>query len=165
MRQEPLTIWTVLIIVSTLIAALAISVVPLGVGSHALPWPNFTLCVVYFWLVHRPLGLPTLAVLFTGLASDLIGGDTLGAGMLALLVTSLFLRPASDALDRSAFGGRWMGFCLFAVGAFALEWGLIALPRWSLPPLGAPVAQLLVTVLAYPLVSVLFRRILRIGRT
>ena len=165
MRKEPLSVWTVVGIALTVLAALSISAVPLGVGAGAMPWPNFTICVVFFWLVHRPLGLPTLAVLFTGLAHDLIGGTQLGAGMLALLIGSLFLRPASEALDRSAFVMRWLAFAGFAAAVFTLEWGLNALPRWTPLLFGAAFAQYLVTVLAYAPVSVLFRKVLRIGRT
>ena len=128
-------------------------------------WPNFTLCVVFFWIVHRPMGLPILAVLATGLAHDLIGGGVAGAGMLALLISSFFLRPAADALDKSAFAPRWIAFSTFAGGVFLIEWALTSLPRWSLVPIGVPFTQYLVTVLAYVPVSVLFRKVLRIGRT
>lgn len=165
MKRDPLTIWAVIAIVGTLVAALAISAVPFGVGAAALPWPNFTLCVIFFWMVHRPSGLPTLAILATGLISDLIGSGVLGAGMLALLIVTSFLRPAVDTLERSAFGVRWLAFVGFAAAIFVLEAMLTALPHWTIPPLGSVFAQYLVTVLSYPIVSVLFRKVLRIGRT
>jgi len=152
-------------IIITVLAALAISAIPLGAGAGAISWPNFTLCVVFFWIVHRPAGLPTLAVLFTGLAHDLIGGGIAGAGMIALLVGSLVLRPASDTLDKSAFAPRLMAFAAFAAAVILIEWALTSLPRGMLLPVGGPLAQFLVTVLAYVPVSLLFRRILRIGRT
>ena len=165
MKRKPLTVWAIIAIVVTLVGALTISSVPLGVGSAALPWPNLTLCVVFFWMIHRPSGLPTLAVLAVGLMSDLIGGGVIGAGMLALLVCTAFLRSGADALERSAFGLRWMAFVGFAAGVYLIEGLLTALPRWTIPPIGAAFAQFLVTVLAYALVSVLFRKVLRIGRT
>lgn len=165
MKRKPLTVWAILAIIVTLVGALAISTVPLGVGPAALPWPNLTLCVVFFWMVHRPSGLPTLVVLFVGLLSDLIGGGIIGAGMLALLICTSFLRSAADPLERSAFGLRWMAFGGFAAAVFLIEGLLTALPQWTIPPLGAAFAQFLVTVLAYGVVSVVFRRVLRIGRT
>ena len=116
-------------------------------------------------MIHRPSGLPTLAILFTGLVSDLIGGGIIGAGMLALLIATSFLRSGSDALERSAFGLRWLAFVGFAAGVFLIEGLLTALPQWTIPPTGAAFAQFLVTVLAYAPVSVLFRKVLRIGRT
>ena len=165
MKQQPLSVWTGLAIATTVIAALAISVIPMGVGPATMPWPNFTICVVFFWIVHRPQGMPTLAVLFIGLAHDLIGGGVVGAGMLAMLLASFALVPAAESLHRSAFGLRWIAFTAFAFGIFALEWALTSLSFQKWTPLTAPLAQLLVTVLAYPLVSVLFRRVMRIGRT
>lgn len=165
MKRQPLTIWAIIAIVVTLVAAVAITAVPLGVGPQALPWPNLTLCVVFFWMIHRPSGLPTLAVLATGLVSDLIGGGVIGAGMLALLIVTSFLRPAVDPLERSAFGLRWLAFTGFAVAFFILEGVLTALPSWTVPPLGSAFTQFLVTVLSYVLISVLFRKVLRIGRS
>jgi len=64
-KRKPLTVWAIIAIVLTLIAALAISTVPLGVGPAAVAWPNLTLCVIFFWMIHRPSGLPTLVVLPT----------------------------------------------------------------------------------------------------
>lgn len=165
MKRKPLTAWAVIAIVATLIAALAISTVPLGVGAAALPWPNLTLCVVFFWMIHRPAGLPTLAVLLVGLISDLIGSGVIGSGMLALLIVTSFLRSGADALERSAFGLRCMAFVGFAAAVYLIEGLLSALPRWTIPPIGPAFAQFLVTVLLYAPVSVLFRKVLRIGRT
>lgn len=165
MKRDPLSIWAILAIIVTVIAGLAVSALPLGAGPDAAIWPNFLLCVVFFWLIHRPLGLPTLAILFVGLVDDLIGGGVLGAGLLALLIGSLLVRSGSDALVRSAFGPRWLAFAGFAAVVFLIEWALTSLPRWSPLPIGVPFAQFLVTVIAYAPVSVLFRRVLRIGRT
>ena len=165
MKRQPLTVWAIIAIIVTLAGALVLSTVPLGVGSAALPWPNLMLCVVYFWMIHRPSGLPTLAILATGLVSDLIGGGVIGAGMLALLIVTSFLRSGADSLERSAFGLRWLAFVGFAAFAFLLEGLLSALPQWTIPPIGPAFAQFLVTVLAYGFVSVLFRKVLRIGRT
>jgi len=164
-KRDPLSIWAVLAIIITVIAGLGMSALPLGAGPDATVWPNFLLCVVFFWLVHRPLGLPTLAVLFVGLLDDLIGGGVLGAGMLALLIGSLMIRSGSDTLVRSAFGLRWLTFAGFAAVVFLIEWALTSLPRWSPLPVGVLFAQFLVTVIAYAPVSVLFRKVLRIGRT
>jgi len=100
-KRQPLTVWAIIAIIVTLAGALVLSTVPLGVGSAALPWPNLMLCVVYFWMIHRPSGLPTLAILATGLISDLIGGGVIGAGMLALLIVTSFLRSGADSLDRA----------------------------------------------------------------
>lgn len=165
MKRKPLTVWAIIAIFVTLIAALAISTVPLGVGPAALPLPNLTLCVIFFWMIHRPSGVPIIVVLATGLISDLIGGGVIGAGMLALLVTTSFLRSAADPLERSAFGLRWLAFVVFAAGTFLVEGLLTALPQWTVPPIGAAFAQFLVTVVAYGFVSVIFRKVLRIGRT
>ncbi len=165
MRRRSLSIFTVFAIIVTATCSLALSGLPLGAGAGAAIWPNFLLCVVFFWMVHRPSGMPTLAILFLGLMDDLIGGGVLGAGILALLLGSLFVRPAAESLARSAFGMRWSAFCGFAAVVFFIEWALNSVPRWNTIQTGMPFAQFLVTVLAYFPVSMMFRKILRIGRT
>lgn len=165
MKQKSLSVWTIIAIIVTTITGLALSALPLGAGSGATIWPNFTLCVVFFWLVHRPLGMPTLAILFIGLIGDLISGGVLGAGMLALLIGSQFVQAGAKALVRSAFGVRWFAFVGFVAIVFLIEWILNSLPRWSPLPISAPFAQFLVTVIAYAPVSILFRKVLRVGRT
>jgi len=164
-KRKPLSIWTIIAIIVTAIAGLALSALPLGAGSGSVTWPNFVLCVVFFWAIHRPLGMPTLAILFIGLVDDLIGGGVLGAGMLALLFGSLFVQAGAEMLARSAFGMRWFAFAGFAAVVFLIEWALSSLPRWSPLPIGVPFAQFLVTVVAYAPVSVVFRKVLRVGRT
>jgi len=109
--------------------------------------------------------MPTLVVLFIGLFDDLIGGGVLGAGMLAILFGSFFVQSGAEALARSAFGMRWFAFAGFAAVVFFIEWALSSLPRWSPLPIGAPFAQFLVTVVAYAPISVVFRKVLRVGRT
>lgn len=165
MRASKLSAWTVFGAVLSVVLALSISAVPMGVGAEALSWPNLTLCVVFFWLVNFPAVMPILAVLFIGLAHDLIGGGIPGAGLLALLLASLIVSALGNALARAALGPRVLAFIGFAAIAILVEWALTGLPRGTAPPGRTAIAQFLVTVLAYAPVSLLFRKLFGTGRT
>ena len=133
-----------------------------------LPIPSLAIGGILLFFAFkriRALSDPKVTPTILDYAKSLGCGGVIGAGMLALLVCTAFLRSGADALERSAFGLRWMAFVGFAAGVYLIEGLLTALPRWTIPPIGAAFAQFLVTVLAYALVSVLFRKVLRIGRT
>jgi cell shape-determining protein MreD len=164
-KQAKLSPLTIIGAVLSVILALTISAVPIGVGAQALPWPNLTICVVFFWLVHCPPVLPTLVIAVIGLAHDLIGGGIPGAGMLALVVASLAVRAGADALSRSVYGAQVVAFIAFAAAVLLIEWSLTALPRWTTPALGPAFAQFFVTVLAYLPLSLLMRKLFGTRRT
>ena len=152
-------------IIVTVQAAIALSVVPLGVGSETVWWPKLTYAVVFFWILHRPRGMPILVVLAIGVAQDLVGGGVPGAGALPLVIAAAVLHRWSEPLSLSPFVFRWLTFAVFAAFVFAGEFALTGLAKLAIPPFGAPLAQFFVTVLAYLPMSVIFRRVLRIGRT
>ena len=164
MNKVKLSPWTVIGAVVSVILALSISAVPIGVGPDALTWPNLTICIVFFWLIQCPSALPTLAVAFIGLAHDLIGGGVLGTGMLALLIPSLAARTASDALSRTVYGAQVIAFIAFAAAVLLIEWSLTGLPRWTTPATGPVLAQFFVTVVAYVPLSLLMRKLFGTGR-
>lgn len=165
MKQRSLTVWSVIAIAATVLIALALSVVPIGVGPETAWWPKVTVAVVFFWMIHRPFGMPLLFVLVIGIAQDLVGGGVVGAGTLPLVIASAVLQPWTDSVAPAPIMVRWLAFIGFAAFIFAGEWALTGLARLTMPPSGPSVAQFLVTVLAYPLISLTFRRVLRIGRS
>lgn len=165
MSDNSLTVWSVVAIIATILGSLALSVVPVGAGQDAAYWPKLTVAVVYFWLIHRPAGMPTFAVLAVGVILDMIGGGVVGAGALPLLVAGAAVRPFAGTLSFSPFTLRCLVFAGFAGFFFLGEWALTGLAHLSMPPINAPLAQFFVTVFSYLIVSVFFRRVIRIGRT
>ena len=165
MKRGTLTVGSVVAIFATILIAIALSVVPIGVGPATAWWPKVIVAVVFFWLIHRPLGMPLLVVLAIGITQDLVVGGVAGAGALPLLIAAAILRPWTDSLSVAPMALRWAVFTGFAAFTFAGEWALTGLARLTLPPAGPSIAQFLVTVLSYPLISLLFRRVLRIGRS
>ena len=165
MRRERLSVFTVISVVLSVLAALTISVAPLGVGAATFPWPRLTVAVVFFWLLHRPRAMPVWAVFLVGLAQDLTGGGIVGAGTLPLVIASAAFRPFAEQVALSPLPMRAFAFLGFAALTMTGEWMLTGLARWAIPPLSAPLAQFFVTVLFYLPLSIVFRRVLRIGRT
>ena len=152
-------------LMATLLLALALVNVPLGVGAWAAPWPDLVACVMFFWTIHRPGAVPPLMLLIVGVLRDLLAGGTLGAGALPLVLCGAVVRAAAGPLGFATFPVRWLAFALFASALLLGEWALTGAARLSMPPVQPTVAQIVVTVLVYLPVSVAFRRLLRIGRT
>lgn len=165
MKRSTLGPMSLLTVAVTVLGAIALLVVPYGVGPESAWWPKFTVAVVFFWLVHRARAMPVLAVLAIGVVQDLVAGGVVGAGALPLVIASAVMRQWSEPLSGSRFLLRWFAFAGFAAFVLGGEWALTGLARLTVPPLNGPLAQFFVTVLAYLPISVFFRRVLRIGRT
>ena len=151
-----------LVLSSCLITAL-LSNVALGVGPVSTPWPRLGLAAVFFWRLHSPNLMTVPAIFMVGLAQDLILGDIVGAGVLALVAAALMLDRMMPPLRTMPLVWRWFGFGAFAGMVFALEWGLTSAAHLSIQPLDLVVLQGGMTFLSYPVVSATMQQLLRLG--
>ncbi len=158
-------VWALTLVLVTCGFAIVLTHVALGVGADSTPWPRFSVIIVFFWMLHRP-GIMTVPMVFLiGLAQDLVLGDIPGAGLLALVLASMMMGRWTIPLRTMPLAWRWIGFAGFAGLVFALEWVLTAAARLMLPPIDLVIVQAGMTFLLYPVISVIMRQILRIGRT
>ncbi len=165
MKAFWISAWTVFLVLASSLAGILLSHVALGVGPDSTPWPRFGVAVVFFWLLHRP-GAMTVPMIFAiGLVQDLVLGEVPGAGVLALLATALLLDRMFPTLRTLPLGWRWLGFGAFAGMVCAIDWTLTSAARLAMQPLDLVVSQGAVTIVAYPLVSIALRQVLRVGRT
>lgn len=165
MKAFWLSALTVALVLVTCFVAIILSHVALGVGPVSTPWPRLGVGVVFFWRLHRPGTMTVPLVFVMGLAQDLVLGDIPGAGTLALVIAVLALDRMMPSLRTMPLAWRWAGFGAFAGTVFALEWVLTSAAHLSFQPLDLVLVQGAMTFLAYPLLSVAMRQVLRIGRT
>lgn len=113
---------------------------------------------VFFWTVFRPAAMPPPVVFLLGLLQDLLSFGPPGIGVLTLLIVHAVALRVRDWLVKQSFLLVWVVFCLFAVGAAGLGWGLHALLGWQLPPWAPGLHQVGLAVGLYPaLASILTR--------
>lgn len=143
----------ILVPTGTALLAVVLDGLPLpGAGPASLP-SLATLCVVYFWSVHRPDLLTPIAAFLIGVAYDGLAGLPLGSTSLVLLLVRHVIVRQQRFFVARPFPVIWCCFVLLASAAVVLQW-LLACLWWTrlfaLPP---PGFELLLTIGLYPPVS------------
>lgn len=143
--------------------AIYVEAAPLGIGPSAPPSPDLLLCVTVYWTARRPGSTPLLAVFALGLVRDLMTDVPTGAGALSLVLAAEGVRRVRHRLARSSFVLEWTALALAALGTATLLWFLVALTLTQPPYVAALFHQALYTMMAYPLVVLALRWVLRIS--
>ncbi len=134
---------------------------PLRLAEGVIPTPILPLFVVFFWSLYAPNYLPSVCVFLIGLLQDFLTGGPLGLWPAVYLVTRSIAQS-----QRSYFIGReqqvvFIGFAFAAAAASLILWTVMSLMSGVFLPIGALALQIAVTLAAYPLFSLLFRRLRR----
>lgn len=104
------------------LAAVFISVVPLGVSGLPEVTPFFTLMAVYHWSIYRPELLPAPAVFVLGVVQDGLSGGPLGLFALILVVVYGLVTMQRRTFLGKTFSVEWFGFSLVVLGATLASW-------------------------------------------
>ena len=160
---DPARILRTALMLSLGLLAIYIEAAPLGIGPQAPPSPDLLLCVVVYWTARRPGSTPLLAVFGLGLVRDLLTDVPTGAGALSLVLAGEAVRRVRHRLARSSFVLEWLTLAGAALGTSMLLWLLTALTLTQPPYAIALFHQSLYTVMAYPLIVLAFRWVLRIS--
>jgi rod shape-determining protein MreD len=144
---------------TTAMIAVLIDVAPL-IGAGASGLPSFsTLCVVYFWSLHRPDLFPPTAAFLIGLIYDGLAGLPLGLTSLALLLVRNLMSVQQRFFVTRSFLVVWSCFVLLAPPVEAARWLLSSLWWGHLFAFRPMLLELLVTLALYPGVSWLLSRL------
>ncbi|MEM7022406.1 MAG: rod shape-determining protein MreD [Pseudomonadota bacterium] len=150
--------------VTALLAALVDLLPVLRVGPTGVA-PLATLCVTFFWSLHRPDLFGAGAAFAAGLAHDILAGLPLGLTSLILLLVRHVVVVQHRFFGARSFTVVWCCFVLMAIAAVTLRW-LLACLWWGRFFAPEPLAiELLLTLAFYPLATLLLARVHhRIGR-
>lgn len=132
---------------------------PFRFFEGVMPTPIVPLVVVFFWSIYSPDYLPSPSVFAIGILQDLLMGGPLGLWAVVYLVTQFAVSS-----QRAYFLGReqkvvWMGFALAAAVASLMLWLVMSLMSGVLLPVGALAAQIIATILIYPVFGIAFREL------
>lgn len=148
-----------LIPTATVLVAVLVDLLPIPDPSPESLAPFMTLCVVYYWTVHRPDLMLPVTVFATGLVLDVLAGLPLGFNALVLTLAVKLLAPHQKALVGSSPVVIWFFFALVALAVTAARW-LVACIWWGrlfdMKPL---LFEAALTVVVFPLVSGLLNRV------
>lgn len=138
--------------------AVALEAAPLGVAPDAWPSPDLLFLLAACTVIRRPEAAPLPAVAALGLLHDLIADHPAGAGLLALVLASEFLRLLGPALARRSPLTEWTLVVLLLGLGSLLQWALV-LASLAHPPYLIDLARQWLTGAAlYPLLTLALPR-------
>lgn len=146
-------LWSMRIAFALLILAiLFLHLLPLQTGTGGWVWPNFILCFALAWSVRRPEFVPATLLAVVFLISDLLLQRPPGLWAVLALVACEQIKGQARGLRDASLASEFVSVAVWIVGigvSYQLVLGLMLLERAPLVP---ALIQIVVTVLAYPLV-------------
>ena len=143
------------------LAAVFISVVPIGVSGLPEVTPFFTLMAVYHWSIYRPELLPAPAVFILGLVQDGLTGGPLGLFALILVIVFGLVSMQRRTFLGKSFQVEWFGFSLVVLGATLVSWLISCVYFVTLVDPRPVVLQGILTLAIYPCIVWIFARVAR----
>jgi rod shape-determining protein MreD len=144
--------------VATVALAALIGLLPLPVPGYAALTPAFALMAVYHWSVYRPDLLPPSALFAIGMAQDLVGGATLPASALMLLLARAAVLRVRRYFIGQSFPFVWAGFAVLAMAAMLGLWALHCILQLSLFDLRTAIIRAALSVTLFPAASLVLAR-------
>jgi rod shape-determining protein MreD len=142
-----------------LLLFMAIDLAPLPSAAPTTIAPLLSLAAIFFWTVHRPDLLGPGFVLIAALILDAAAGLPLGLTALALFLTRLTLQAPPRFLVGRSFLVIWAWFSLAVVLLLTIRWLLASIFFQHLFAFHPVVFEILLTVAAYPPVSLVLERV------
>ncbi|MEM6679752.1 MAG: hypothetical protein AAF675_17960 [Pseudomonadota bacterium] len=150
-------LWSMTLLVTLALLAVAIETAPVGLHPRALPSPDIVAVLIAVLAVRRPRALAVPLVFALGLFRDLLGDGPVGAGTLSLVLLAEGLRQAASTLARGSLLREGLVVAGALAAMFLLQY-LITLIIFSQPPyVMAVVRQWVLTVATWPLVLIMLR--------
>lgn len=153
-----------LLLISLAGASVFVRLLPVGSGSAGWPGPDLLLCLVFAWVHRRPDFVPVLLVAALFLVTDMLFLRPPGLWTALVILGLEFLRgrePLSRELPFLVEWGMVAAVMVAMLVANRLVLGLFVVEQASL---GRSLMQMLVTLVAYPLVALVSVHILRVRR-
>jgi len=132
---------------------LFLSFLPLDLSSLNNIRPAAMLICAYYWLLHRPDLFNLLSVYLLGLLADIVSSAPFGSNIFALLLLYVLVINTSRFFNAKPFIVTWYGFALLSFVTLLARWLIVSVYYSQFLPLTMVFFSILVTIAAYPLVS------------
>ena len=133
---------------------------PLGGEAGALPGPNLLLCIIFAWTMRRPDYLPALLIAAVVLLEDFILMRPPGLWAGLVVIASEFIRGRVALTRELSFGVEWLlvgGLMVGLLITYRVIFALFLLPQANF---GYALVQVVMSMVAYPIVVFLSRVVL-----
>ncbi len=126
--------------------------------------PALNLIAIYYWTLARPNRVPFWLLFVLGLIADSISTAPLGVHALLYFGGYLLARMIRRRMESPSLLPMWGVFAPWLLVLLLGEWLLAGWQREALPPLGALPLQWIISIFFYPLLHLLFDRVLTYGQ-
>lgn len=137
---------------------------PLATAPDGWPGPNLLFCLTVAWVLRRPDLLPVWTIAVVGLLADLLLQQPPGLGAALLVVCSEFVRWRGLPGQVLSPTGEIALFAALLTSAILAAWLVQAIFLVPQPALYSLLAQIPLTLVAYPIVAVFLVHVCGIRR-
>jgi rod shape-determining protein MreD len=134
----------------SVVLAVVLTVLPLGLPSLTIVMPVFTLMSIYYWTLVRPDLMAAPFIFLIGLFQDSLSGAPLGLWAIVFLSGHYFVISQRRLLAGQSFALAWFGFAVLAMIASTLAWVIVCAFYTRFVPMGPSAIQAFLTIVLYP---------------
>ena len=131
------------------VLGVVIANIPVSFVGGLVPPPLLGLIPIYFWCLVRPDLMTPAAAFAIGVLEDIMSGSPPGIWTLGFVVAYAVVARQRDSFAGLAGIAAVLGFAAAALAACTTATIAVALLYSQVPPIGAVVAELAMTVAAY----------------
>ncbi len=135
------------------VVLVVIGAVPLHLPGFASVTPLLPMIGIYYWAIYRPDLMPVAAVFFIGLLYDALSGAPMGVNAAIFVIVHGIIDSQRRFFVGKSFMILWLGFFLVSAGALLATWLLVSAFYGTLVKSDALMAQYVITLGCFPLLS------------
>jgi rod shape-determining protein MreD len=141
---------------------LFLNLLPINTAPRAWGAPDLIVCLIFAWTLRRPRYAPTILVALIAFSADMILQRPPGLFAAGFLIANEFLRSRAADISTGTFTIEWAYVTLALIAALLFERLLLNLTLAKTNPLHLTLTQLVITLLAYPVVAVFCHFVLKL---
>lgn len=146
----------------TIAALLHLSRLP--VVEWLLATPAIDLIAIYYWTLARPNRIPLWVLFLLGLIVDSFSTVMLGSHAILYLVGYVLARLIRQRMELPSILPMWGLFAAWLGIMLLAEWTLAGWQNEAMPPISSLPLQWMISLFLYPLMHLLFDRLLTYGQ-
>ncbi|TDE39579.1 rod shape-determining protein MreD [Antarcticimicrobium sediminis] len=126
--------------------------IPLDTVPRRWAPPDLLIAAAFAWCLRRPDFAPAASIAAMMLMADLLFQRPPGLMALLVVLGSEYLKTRAGGLREASFAGEWLAVCLTLLAITVLNRLVLALLAVEQAQLSLSLFQMVMTMLAYPLV-------------
>lgn len=145
-------------------AMILAALLPLGGLPRSVPPPDFILALTFAWLMRRPEQVPLWSVVAVFAVADIVFMHPPGLHTALAVLATEYIRTHPRLSREPSLASEVARVAVLVIAIAVAERLLLAVTLSPAPPLGAALAQALLTILVYPAAVLVTRIVFAVRR-